>query len=140
MNAAIAQTVVPFLYAVTGVLLAVKFEPLRFFGSGWYQSTWFPLTVACFCFAVVSIWIRFPIARSAFYGLLITGPPYSRPALLVILSYINPGKATVTLSDFAAGLSISLGLMLSGALLNPMIAFLVGMLSSRATPQRADGR
>lgn len=99
----------------------------------WYESADLPLWTACFVFATVALWVRFPVLVSAVQGLLITGPPYAWAAWYVTATYRSPA-VSVTTSDYMRALAMSLGMALSGAVLNPLISTVVGMVKQRLRP------
>lgn len=84
----------------------------------WWDSYWLPFWAACLIYATEAVWIRLPMAW--FYGLLITAPPYGWCAGSLALVYLKKNtEVPVSL------LLISLLLGLSGAVLNPVISWIV---------------
>ena len=118
------ETAVALLYAFVGALLAANYEPLRFFGYRWYESEWFPLAVACLLFATVSIWVPLSKLKSSLFGVLVTAPPYSRPLLLAIQTYLHPGagNSVTAFRDYVGPFALLGILALSGGFLNPVVS------------------
>src|SRR5688572_15831386 len=118
-------------FAVVGLALSVVLN--HFFGRfsaviqrPWYESLWLPLWVACLTFGVASPWARERMPIGAIQGLFVTAPPYG---WLLMNVYFRRGSEGV--DGFAF---LLIGLAVSGAVLNPLIAGIVAVIGRRVHP------
>lgn len=89
----------------------------------WYESDFFPIIVACGVFAVVGIWFR--SSQGWLRGLLTTLPPYGWLAWY-LAGLIRAGENHTYVENAKALMLMAICLGLSGIVLNPLIAALIG--------------
>lgn len=95
---------------------------------GWYDSYWLPLWVASLCFAAEALWVQLP--ANWLYGLLVTAPPYGWHAIVATVLYLR-NRNDVALTEYLELALPALLLAVSGALLNPIIAWLIARLKAK---------
>ena len=123
------------VYGLVGVALSFLItRPIPIVEPPWYESVYFPLWAAATLFLVVALCVR--LAKAAILGLLATAPPY----LSFLVFYLRYSE------DVGVERLARIGLLLcfaaSGALLNPLLSRLVGIVkrgrdASKAGPGSA---